>query len=66
MLTDWCKTVGRDPAAIERTVSVEQKDVPGNLDAYAGVGATYIILGIGDPWDFDLVQELVSWRDAAN
>lgn len=65
VLTSWCERVGRDPAAIERTVSVEQKDVPGNLDAFAEAGATHIILGLGEPWDFDLLEKLVKWRDSA-
>lgn len=66
VLTSWCESIGRDPEEIERTVSVEQKDVPGNLDAFAEAGATHIILGMGQPWDFDLVEKLVNWRDAAN
>lgn len=66
VLNGWCETIGRDPAAIERTASVEQKDIPGNLDAYAEAGATHLIFGIGQPWDYDLVEKLVSWRDAAN
>lgn len=65
VLTEWCKTVGRDPAEIERTVFVDKEDVPGNLDAFAEVGATHFIIGLGQPWDFGLVEKLVSWRDAA-
>ena len=66
VLTRWCETVGRDPAEIERTVAVNKKDVPGNLDTFTEAGATHIILGMGEPWDYDLVGKLVSWRDAAN
>lgn len=65
VLTNWCTTIGRDPAAIQRTVSIDKKDVPGNLDAFAEAGATYFILGLGEPWDYDLVEKLVNWRDAA-
>ncbi len=65
VLTNWCETVGRDPAEIERTVAIGRKDVPDNLDAFAEAGATHLILGLGDPWDFDLVRELVRWRDDA-
>ena len=65
VLNNWCETVGRDPTEIERTVSINHKDVPGNLDAFAEAGATHIILGLGEPWDYDLVEKLVSWRDAA-
>jgi probable F420-dependent oxidoreductase len=38
VLTNWCTTIGRDPAAIQRTVSIGKKDVPGNLDAFAKAG----------------------------
>ncbi|KPK05370.1 MAG: hypothetical protein AMJ56_16010 [Anaerolineae bacterium SG8_19] len=65
VLTSWCETVGRDPAEIERTVAISQKDVPSNLDAFAEAGATHLILGMGQPWDYDLVEKLVSWRDTA-
>jgi len=66
VLTSWCEKVGRDPAAIERTVSIEEKDVPANLDAFAAAGATTFILGVGEPWNYDVIAELVRWRDAAN
>lgn len=66
VLTGWCETIGRDPAEIERTVHVDAKDVPGNLDAFAEAGATHFILGLGEPWDFDVVEKLVRWRDDEN
>ncbi len=65
VLTNWCQTVGRDPAAIERTVAISAEDIPGNLDAFVAAGATHFILGMGEPWNYDLVAELVAWRDAA-
>jgi probable F420-dependent oxidoreductase len=66
VLTGWCETIGRDPAEIERTVHIDAKDVPGNLDAFAEAGATHFILGLGEPWDFDVVEKLVRWRDDEN
>ena len=63
ILTDWCNRVGRDPAAIERTVSTNANDLR-NLDAYAAAGATHIILELGAPWDLAPIQKLVAWRDA--
>lgn len=65
VLTEWCEQVGRDPAAVARTVSVSAEDVPGKLDAFARAGATHFILGMGEPWDFKRVEQLVRWRDAA-
>ncbi len=66
VLDDWCEKVGRDPSAIERTVALTPKDFPDNLDAYAEVGATYLIFSAGQPWDFDLMEQLVQWRDRVN
>lgn len=66
VLTQWCQEVGRNPAEIERTASVSADDIPGKLDAFAKAGATHLILGIGAPWDFELVKQLVKWRDSAN
>lgn len=66
VLNQWCKEVGRNPADIERTASVQADDIPGNLDAFAKAGATHLILGIGTPWNFKLVEQLVGWRDSAN
>ncbi|MBZ0297593.1 MAG: LLM class F420-dependent oxidoreductase [Anaerolineae bacterium] len=66
ILNQWCEEVGRDPSEIERTVSVGADDIPDNLDAYTEVGAQHLIIGLGDPWNFDLVEKLVKWRDSAN
>jgi probable F420-dependent oxidoreductase len=66
VLTQWCEIVGRDPAAIERTVAINAKDVDENLDAFAEAGATHLILGMGEPWDYGLVEKLVGWRESAS
>ncbi len=65
VLDEWCLKVGRDPAAIERTISIRAEDVPGNLDAFAEAGATHLILGMGEPWNLSLAEELVAWRESA-
>lgn len=67
VLDGWCHKLGRNPAEIERTASVS-KDAVNNdeLDAFAEAGATHMILGMGEPWDFALVERLVEWRDRAN
>jgi len=66
ILTEWCEKQGRDPAAIERTVTIMAEDVPGNLDAFVKAGATHLILGISQPWNFKLVEQLVQWRDSTH
>jgi len=63
VLTNWCHEVGRDPAAIERTVSTDPENL-GQLDGLVGAGATHIILEIGAPWDMAPLKRLVQWRDA--
>ena len=65
ILTDWCGKVGRDPSAIERTVSISDEDVS-RPDAYADVGATHLILGLGAPFDGKGIERLVAWRDERN
>ena len=64
VLTEWCEKIGRDAGEIERTVHIQPEDVDNNLDAFAEAGATHFILGLGEPWDYDAVERLVSWRDA--
>jgi probable F420-dependent oxidoreductase len=66
VLTEWCRKLGRNPVDIERTASVEIGDVPAHLDEFAEAGATHMILGIGEPWDFAAVERLIQWRDSAN
>jgi len=65
ILTEWCHKTGRNPAQIERTASVSTEDTPNNLDAFAKAGATHMILGMGEPWKFSLIEQLVRWRDSA-
>jgi probable F420-dependent oxidoreductase len=63
VLNDWCAQLGRDPAAIERTVSIQSRDLD-DLDAYVAAGAQQIILEVGAPFDMAPVKKLVAWRDA--
>ncbi len=67
VLDRWCAEVGRDPASIERTVSIPfQEDMEGNLDGYAEAGATHFILMSPAPPDYDRLDYLVAWRDRMN
>jgi probable F420-dependent oxidoreductase len=63
VLNDWCAQVGRDPAAIERTVSVQTGDL-GDLDAFVAAGAQHIIVELGAPFDAAPLKRLVAWRNA--
>jgi probable F420-dependent oxidoreductase len=63
ILNNWCNEVGRDPAAIERTVSIQAKEL-GSQSAYVSAGAQHIILEMGAPFDVSPLKQLLAWRDA--
>jgi probable F420-dependent oxidoreductase len=65
VLDEWCRKVGRDPAAIERTVSISPEEVS-RADQYVAAGATHIIVGMGPPYDGRSVERLVAWRERRN
>jgi len=50
VLDEWCAKVGRDPAAIERTVLIEPEDA-GRLDEYVEAGAEHVMVGLKHPFD---------------
>jgi probable F420-dependent oxidoreductase len=62
LLDDWCKRVGRDPATIERTVSIHAHELD-ELDPYVEAGATHLILRSGHPFEMGPVERLVAWRE---
>jgi probable F420-dependent oxidoreductase len=61
VLDRWCAEVGRDPAAIERTVAIEPDDVD-DLDAYLEAGATHLIVMTGPPFDLAPLERLLARR----
>jgi len=63
ILDEWCQRVGRDPAAIERSVSTRTFD-PDTAEQYVQNGITHLIFGTGGP-DYDLgaLEAAVRWRD---
>ena len=63
ILDEWCAKVGRDPAAIERTVRIDPPEFD-RLDDYVAAGATHFICGGNAPFDFAELERLVAWRDA--
>ena len=58
------RRVGRDPAEIERTVSIERAD-PDLMHSLVDAGAEHLILGLRAPYDLREVERLVSARYAA-
>ena len=65
ILDEHCRALGRDPAEVERSVSIEREDAhdDASLEAFKAAGATHLILRFQDPWDFAAVERLVAWRD---
>ena len=68
ILDNWCNELGRDPADIERTVSLTGGDkiVPETLDAYVEAGASHLIRMTAVPIDEGEIEALVAWRNQAN
>ncbi len=58
VLDDWCHKVGRDPAEVERTVTVGDNAVD-DLDALIAAGAQHLIVDVGAPFHLEPVQRLM-------
>jgi len=63
VLDNWCAEIGRNPHEIERCCDIQKFASDDARDAYVAAGATHLILGMGEPWDFDAIEDLVAWRD---
>lgn len=57
VLDEWCAKVGRDPAAIERTIAIGPGDID-QWESFVEAGATHLIVMTGDPFDLDAVARL--------
>jgi len=64
VLDEWCARLGRDPAAIERTVLIEAADA-GRLDEYVAAGADHVIVGLRHPFDLTPALTLLEAADGA-
>jgi probable F420-dependent oxidoreductase len=60
ILDGWCAEIGRNPAEIERSVSPREGD---DIESYVAVGASHFIIGMGEPWDYKKIEDLVAWRE---
>lgn len=59
VLDEWCEKVGRDPKAIERTVSFGGDIEDEGIEEFLQVGAQHLIYGLGHPFDLQPVQHLL-------
>lgn len=76
VLDEWCATVGRDPAEIERSAGVSPKpgrypedleDYPAAAESLYAVGTRLFTIGLEAPgWDVGPLRDLLAWRDERN
>jgi probable F420-dependent oxidoreductase len=64
VLDAWCERVGRDPAAVERTVTIRAEEVD-QADDFVAAGASHLIVSIPAPHDLEPLERLLAWRDRA-
>ena len=65
VLDEWCKRVGRDPRAIERTILLIDNAEAERWQDYRAAGVEHMLLGIGHPFDLAPVERLLAaTRDA--
>lgn len=60
VLDDWCERVDRDPAAIERSVTLVTREDPERIDELVAAGAQHVILPLGAPFDVEPVERLLT------
>ncbi len=58
VLNEWCAKLGRDPAGIERTCTINREDVE-DVQPYLDAGAEHLILGVGQPFDLAPIERLL-------
>jgi probable F420-dependent oxidoreductase len=63
VLDNWCVEIGRDPHEIERSCGTQKFAPDAQRNALLKAGATHLIMGMDEPWDFDAIEDLVRWRD---
>lgn len=65
ILNEWCEKVGRDPAEIERSVTVNPPFDQTLIEEYVANGFDHIIIRYNAPeFDTDALHALVAWRDS--
>ncbi|MEC5149063.1 LLM class F420-dependent oxidoreductase [Cryobacterium sp. GrIS_2_6] len=66
VLTDWCATVGRDPAEIEVSTELRGRTVDEADELYA-LGARLFTIGLSGPaYDLAPLTDWLAWRDDKN
>lgn len=58
VLDAWCERVGRDPASVERSVTLTSREDPDRVEEFLEAGAQHLILPLGAPFDIGPVERL--------
>lgn len=68
ILDDWCRTEGRDPSEVERSVGVPGDQRPEEAGVpYLEAGVTLFTIGLGGPtYDVEQLTPWLAWRDTVN
>ncbi len=65
VLDAWCERVGRDPAAIERSILLTAPQQLARAEEYVANGITHLIgTANGPDFDFTALRDLIHWRDS--
>ena len=64
VLDKWCAEIGRNPQEIERCSGVRPDYTEKTFEEFVKIGVTHFILGTGVPANFEMLQQLVRWRDS--
>ena len=65
VLDEWCGRVGRNPADVERSVTLTGRDDPDRVDGFVAAGAQHLILPLGTPFDVTPVERLLTAAKAS-
>lgn len=60
VLDRWCDRVGRDRAAVERSVTMTNREDPDRVEEFVAAGAQHLILPLGAPFDPGPVERLLA------
>ena len=66
VLDDWCDKEGRDPAAIERSVSVKGDPAELGPPLHALGSRLFVVSASGPDYAFHRLDEWLAWRDEIN
>jgi probable F420-dependent oxidoreductase len=65
ILDDWCERVGRDPAEIQRSITISRlTGETHDADTFLELGFTDFIVSVQGPdWDLAPLERALAWRD---